>query len=111
MSAIDATTANANSLGWNSLQMDRASTHGLRELSLGELELVGGGIDWGQVSQAATIGAVAGAIGGAVTGGMAGAFIGGLGAGPGAVLGAGMAGVGGAVTGAVTSIMVQYMAN
>ncbi|WNH49106.1 hypothetical protein PDM28_01865 [Stenotrophomonas aracearum] len=111
MNVLNVGFSTADILGINAFHLEQVSQHGPRELSLSELELVGGGVNWSQVGQAATIGAVAGAIGGGVTGAMAGAFLGGLGAGPGALAGAGLGGIGGAVTGAVTSIMVQYMAN
>ena len=108
MNVLNAGFATAAISEVNGFQM-QAPAHGLRELSLSELELVDGGIDWGQVGTAATIGGVAGAVGGGVTGALSGAFFGGIGAGPGAMVGAGLGGIGGAVTGAVTSIMVQYM--
>lgn len=111
MKVLNAELVNVLMPAMNTLHGERFSSHGIRALSLAELELVGGGINWGQVSQAATIGGVTGAIGGGVTGALTGAFLGGIGAGPGALVGAGIGGIGGAVTGAVTSMMAQYMAN
>lgn len=90
--------------------LERVTSHGPRELAWDELGLIDGGINWGQVGQAAGVGAVSGAVGGAVTGGLAGAFVGGIGAGPGALAGAGLGGIGGAMTGAIASVMTQYMA-
>lgn len=77
---------------------------GLQELSFGEIDLVNGAVDWGQVAsdamEGATIGLVAGAAGGAAAGAMAG----GVGAGPGAAAGGVAGAVGGAVAGALGAI-------
>ena len=78
--------------GERSLPMLRKD--GLHELSLDEIDLVGGAWSWRDFGGAI----VGGAAGGAVAGGIAGAFAGGVGAGPGAGIGALAGGAGGAAT-------------
>lgn len=110
MSAINSSLAAFEVPGIDfSATMQGAARGGPRELTLAELEQVGGGIDWGRIGEAATIGAVSGAVGGAVTGGITGSFFGGIGAGPGALLGAGLGAVGGGISGGVGSFITLYV--
>ena len=82
-----------------------AFTHGgIQELSFGQVDLVGGAVDWGTVATETIKGAVIGAAAGAAGGAAGGAMVAGVGAVPGAASGAVTGGVGGAVAGALTAI-------
>jgi hypothetical protein len=82
---------------------------GIQELSFGEIDLVGGAINWGAVVHAGLGGALAGGSGGAAAGAVGGLVLGGPGGAiGGAFIGAATGALGGLVEESVREVYNQY---